>query len=148
MLTSADDSRLEPLFDRLHAAVDVPAYWAAVQSILNEVSSTPRWNDLLRQLHLHVETTAQRVTAREARSAVQRLRRSRLVAASPGELSALMSQLTPAEHEIFELVRNGLSNKQIAYELHKSIRTVKTQLTSVYKKVGVRSRSQLLARLS
>lgn len=53
--------------------------------------------------------------------------------------------LTAAEVQLIRLVHAGLSNKEIAARLHKSIRTVKTQLTSIYRKYEVRSRTRLLA---
>lgn len=60
-------------------------------------------------------------------------------------IRALPGELTGAERELVHFVRIGFSNKEIAARLDKSVRTVKTQLTSVYKKCGVRSRSRLLA---
>lgn len=60
-------------------------------------------------------------------------------------MRALPGELTVAERELVQFVRIGFSNKEIAARLDKSVRTVKTQLTSVYKKCGVRSRSRLLA---
>ena len=40
------------------------------------------------------------------------------------------------------LVARGLSNEQIAQELHLAVSTVKRHLANVYQKVGVRSRSE------
>ena len=60
-------------------------------------------------------------------------------------IRSLSGELTVAERELVQFVRIGFSNKEIAARLDKSVRTVKTQLTSVYKKCGVRSRSRLLA---
>ena len=53
--------------------------------------------------------------------------------------------LSLTQSELVHFVRIGFSNKEIAARLDKSVRTVKTQLTSVYRKCGVRSRSRLLA---
>ena len=41
-------------------------------------------------------------------------------------------------------VARGLSNKEIADELGKSPATVKNQLVSVYRKLGVKSRIRLM----
>lgn len=59
---------------------------------------------------------------------------------------SMLGRLTTAEREIARLVLAGKSNEEIASELGKSINTVKSQLTLTYRKLGVSSRSQLLAR--
>ncbi|WP_214413098.1 LuxR C-terminal-related transcriptional regulator [Sphaerisporangium fuscum] len=51
--------------------------------------------------------------------------------------------LTPAERRVIELVAGGLSNPQIAEELHYSRKTVEVYLTRVYAKTGLRSRVEL-----
>jgi DNA-binding CsgD family transcriptional regulator len=53
--------------------------------------------------------------------------------------------LTPAQARVAQLVAGGLSNPQIARELHMSVRTVESHLTRVYREYGVSSRSQLAA---
>ncbi len=56
--------------------------------------------------------------------------------------------LTPAQARVAELVASGLSNAQIASELHMSLRTVESHLTRVYEEHGVKSRTQLIAALA
>ncbi|MGO9508453.1 MAG: helix-turn-helix transcriptional regulator [Mycobacterium sp.] len=51
--------------------------------------------------------------------------------------------LTPTERDVVRLVRDGLSNKDIAAQLFISTRTVQTHLTHVYTKPGATSRVQL-----
>jgi len=46
-----------------------------------------------------------------------------------------LSMLTPAEKEIYNLRRRGLSKSQIAQQLYKSINTIKTQLRSIKNKI-------------
>jgi DNA-binding CsgD family transcriptional regulator len=53
--------------------------------------------------------------------------------------------LTPAQARVAELVAAGLSNPQIARQLHMSLRTVESHLSRVYREYGVTSRSQLAA---
>jgi len=53
---------------------------------------------------------------------------------------------TPTERLVAELCATGLSNEEIATRLLVSVRTVKTHLTHVYAKVGVRNRAELIAR--
>src|SRR4029078_328094 len=52
--------------------------------------------------------------------------------------------LTPAEHDVVQLVSEGLTNKDIAARLFVSPRTVQSHLTHVYTKLGVSSRVQLV----
>lgn len=58
------------------------------------------------------------------------------------------SGLTRAEQRIVELVASGHSNREIAAELFVSVRTVETHLGSVYRKLAIRSRTELVRRFS
>jgi DNA-binding CsgD family transcriptional regulator/tetratricopeptide (TPR) repeat protein len=64
-----------------------------------------------------------------------------------GRAPAPPHQLTPAEARVARLVADGLSNQQVASELVVAVSTVEATLTRVYRKLGLRSRSQLAARL-
>ncbi len=55
--------------------------------------------------------------------------------------------LTSTELRIAQLVRDGASNREIASRLYLSVKTVEATLTRVYRKLGVRSRTQLSSRL-
>jgi DNA-binding NarL/FixJ family response regulator len=57
------------------------------------------------------------------------------------------SDLTETEQRVAELVARGLSNRQVAAELFVTVRAVESTLTKAYAKLGVRSRTQLTARL-
>ena len=56
-------------------------------------------------------------------------------------------ELTPTERRIAELAAEGLANKEIASRLVVSVHTVEVHLSHAYAKLGIRSRSQLAARL-
>jgi DNA-binding NarL/FixJ family response regulator len=56
--------------------------------------------------------------------------------------------LTPTEERIARLVAAGKSNKEIAAELYVTVRTVETNLSRIYAKLGLRSRGELAAWLS
>jgi DNA-binding CsgD family transcriptional regulator len=55
--------------------------------------------------------------------------------------------LTSTEARIAGLVRDGASNREIATQLFLSVKTIEATLTRVYRKLGVRSRTQLSSRL-
>lgn len=57
-------------------------------------------------------------------------------------------ELTPTEARVAELVAAGLTTKQIAARAFLSPKSVEGVLTRVYRKLGVRSRSQLAAKLA
>jgi LuxR family maltose regulon positive regulatory protein len=63
----------------------------------------------------------------------------------PGN-QALVEPLTPRELEVLGLVREGLSNKEIAERLTITLNTVKKHSSNLYGKLGVRSRTQAIAR--
>ena len=76
--------------------------------------------------------------AEEARTELSRVGARRPAAAGA---------LTPTERRISELAANGLSNKEIASTLFVTVHTVEVHLSHAYAKLGIRSRSQLAARL-
>lgn len=57
------------------------------------------------------------------------------------------SELTDSERHVAELVASGMSNREVAEALFVSVKTVETNLTRVYRKLGIRSRAQLGTRL-
>jgi DNA-binding CsgD family transcriptional regulator len=56
--------------------------------------------------------------------------------------------LTPTERRLAGLVSEGRSNKEIAAILFVTPKTVETQLSRIYGKLGVHSRTALARRLS
>ncbi|WP_114394444.1 LuxR C-terminal-related transcriptional regulator [Oleisolibacter albus] len=63
-------------------------------------------------------------------------------AASGGGGSAGMPALTQRQRDVLRCLREGKSNKQIAYELGLSEGTVKIHVTAVMRSLGVRNRTQ------
>lgn len=60
-------------------------------------------------------------------------------------LRALVATLTPREHQVFDLIVRGKINKQIAYELGTTERTVKAHRHQVMEKMKVRSLAELVS---
>ena len=57
-------------------------------------------------------------------------------------------ELTETERKVAELVALGMSNKRVADALFMSARTVQSNLSRVYRKLGIRSRSELASQMS
>ena len=57
------------------------------------------------------------------------------------------TELTQTEHQVARLAASGQTNKEIAQALFVTTHTVEAHLTSVYAKLGVRSRTELVTRL-
>ena len=55
-----------------------------------------------------------------------------------------LDQLTPREHEVLTLIARGLSNHEIAEELHLSPLTAKTHVSRILMKLNARDRVQLV----
>jgi DNA-binding CsgD family transcriptional regulator len=65
-----------------------------------------------------------------------------------GRAPASEGELTATERRVAELVAEGRSNKEVAALLFVTVKTVERNLTRVYEKLGVRSRTQLASRLA
>jgi DNA-binding CsgD family transcriptional regulator len=57
-------------------------------------------------------------------------------------------QLTETERRVAELVVKGRSNKEVAAQLYVTVPTVEGHLSRIYRKLGVRSRTELAHRLA
>jgi DNA-binding NarL/FixJ family response regulator len=106
---------------------------------------------LRRTRHRH----AARIALGEALAEFERLGAPRYATAARSELQhvggrapAGAHQLTRAEERVARLVASGLSNKDVAAELYVAVSTVEATLTRVYRKLGIRSRSQLARSLA
>jgi FixJ family two-component response regulator len=62
-----------------------------------------------------------------------------------GEMQALVAALTARERQVFELVVRGKQNKQIAYELGTTERTIKAHRHQVMEKMKVQSLAELVS---
>jgi DNA-binding CsgD family transcriptional regulator len=75
------------------------------------------------------------------------VRRAEEEIARIGGRSPTRGELTPTERRIAELVAGGKTNKEVAAGLVVTERTVESALTQIYRKLDVRSRTELARRL-
>jgi DNA-binding CsgD family transcriptional regulator len=66
----------------------------------------------------------------------------------PSRRSVATEALTPTEERVAALVAEGRTNKEVAQALFLSEKTVEANLTRIYRKLGVRSRTALATRLA
>ena len=58
------------------------------------------------------------------------------------DFSDKLASLTPQQFRVLGMLAEGLLNKQIAYDLDVSEATIKAHITAVFRKLGVRNRTQ------
>lgn len=121
MLTSFSDDR---------ALLDA-ALAGAAGYVLKEIRS----NDLVESIR-RVAAGAQLLDNAEVRMRMQHLRET-----EEGQLL----ELTPQERKIFDLIGDGLSNKQIAEEMFLAEKTVKNYISNMFAKLGITRRTQAAA---
>ncbi len=121
-----------------HQRLEMPLELARTHLIAGEVARRARRKVTARD---HIETAravfgrlgagpwAQRAEADLARLGTRRV-------SGPG--------LTSAERRVAGLVASGRTNREVAADLYMGLRTVESHLTSIYRKLGVRSRSELV----
>lgn len=58
------------------------------------------------------------------------------------DLAEKIAALTPQQYKVLGMLSDGLLNKQIAYELNVSEATIKAHMTAIFRKLGVKNRTQ------
>jgi DNA-binding NarL/FixJ family response regulator len=74
--------------------------------------------------------------------------RARAELARIGGRHAAGDELTPSERQVAALVAEGHTNREVAAALFLAERTIEGHLSSIYAKLGVRSRTELAHRFS
>jgi LuxR family transcriptional regulator, maltose regulon positive regulatory protein len=93
-----------------------------------------------------LEALAGRGVAPHARTVLERRSLHHADPSSRAILPPGSEPLTDREHDVYRLLLDGASNKAIARTLDLSVNTIKTHVRTIYGKLGVRSRAQLVAR--
>ena len=65
---------------------------------------------------------------------------------SEAEVSEIVESLSERELEVLELIAEGLTNQEVATRLYLSLHTVKVHARNIYAKLGVKNRTQAVAK--
>jgi DNA-binding CsgD family transcriptional regulator len=126
---------------RVHRRIPVPFEHARTLLVLGVCQRrTKRWAAARRSLQQALDMFRRLGASLWAERAEKELGRIGGRAGSPLEL-------TETEWRVASLVAEGLSNRQVADRLFVSVRTVEGHLSGVYRKLGVRSRTELAREL-
>lgn len=110
--------------------------------------SAPRWNDeACNELGRFADAALGPLLAAAAGSGSLQQMEEVVAPERPGSDTAepaALAQLTPAELRVAQLVATGLSYKEVARQLGRSLSTVDHQLRSIRDKLGVRSTARLV----
>jgi DNA-binding CsgD family transcriptional regulator len=105
------------------------------------------WQRRAKQKAAARATLTSALAAFEALGAALWAERARAELARIGGRAAPDGRLTPAELRVAELVVDGRSNKEIAAALFVTPKTVETQLSRIYGKLGIHTRTALAQRV-
>jgi DNA-binding NarL/FixJ family response regulator len=81
-------------------------------------------------------------------AAYRTLARSQRAASPAQDLIKRLHDLTPQQLRVLEMLKRGLQNKQIAYELKISETTVKVHVSDILRKLNVLSRTKAIVEMS
>lgn len=90
------------------------------------------------------ETGVEQLVAAARRCGIDCAQLERVLLGAPGDATTATDVLTPREHDVLQLLADGLVPKQIATELGCTVSTVNNHLHHVYGKLGVASQARAL----
>ncbi len=108
---------------------------AAMAGAAGYVLKEVRSNDLIVSIR-KVAAGAQLLDDAEVRMRMRRVRDTE---------AGMLAELTPQERRIFDLIGDGMSNRQIAEQMHLAEKTVKNYISNLFAKLGVTRRTQAAA---
>jgi DNA-binding CsgD family transcriptional regulator len=145
----------------LAAEGDLAAALASLERALTVHERLPQPFDLARTLLVLGVIQRRARKRRDARETLERAlagfqglgaalwaAKARAELARIGGRAPTRDDLTPAERRVAELVAEGKTNKEVAAILVVADRTVESALTQIYRKLAVRSRTELTRKLS
>jgi DNA-binding CsgD family transcriptional regulator/exonuclease VII small subunit len=135
------EAALEAALD-VHGRADQPFELARTLLVLGEVRRRAQRRRVAR------ETLQRALAIFDDLGAPLWAERGRTQLASIGGRAPAGDELTPSERRIAELVAEGKTNKEVAAILVLAERTVESALTQIYRKLEIRSRTELARRLA
>jgi DNA-binding CsgD family transcriptional regulator len=143
------------------ARSDLSAARSALEQALVEHRRVPQPFELARTLLVKGEVERRAKQKRAARSTLEEAlglflalgaplwaRRARDDLACVGGSILPSGELTPTEHRIAQLVGQGKKNREVAEALFISVKTVEANLSRIFHKLGVRSRTELTRQIA
>jgi DNA-binding CsgD family transcriptional regulator len=140
---------------------DLSAARSALEQALVEHRRVPQPFELARTLLVKGEVERRAKQKRAARSTLEQAlglflalgaplwaQRAREDLARVGGAMLPSSELTPTEQRIAQLVGEGKKNREVAEALFISVKTVEANLSRIFHKLGVRSRTELTRRIA
>jgi DNA-binding NarL/FixJ family response regulator len=135
LLSAGDPGQLEPALDRAEAA-RLPLEAAELLIAAAELAARTDEHDVAR---VHAREAARRLAALGVNGWKGRLEPVRQATAAP----SIAAKLSPAEHRVALSVAEGRTNQEAAEALFLSTKTVDFHLQSIYRKLAIRSRTEL-----
>jgi DNA-binding CsgD family transcriptional regulator len=120
-----------------HARLPMPFDRARTQLLLGQLQRRQR------QKHLANATLTEALQTFEELGSLLWTARARAELERTNVSPTRGMELTPSERRVAELAASGITNRQIAAELFISVKTVETNISKVYRKLGIRSRAEL-----
>jgi DNA-binding NarL/FixJ family response regulator len=139
-----DAQALVAAAELLHSSSRPLLYAAAAEDAGGELARTDRGDEAVDQLNAAFDTYMGHEALADARRVGRQLRRlgvqRRIV--SP-RIKTGWDSLTDAELTVVNLIAQGVTNRDVAEQLHLSLHTVKTHVHNAFAKLGINSRAQL-----
>ena len=120
-------------------------YAAAAEDAGAELAHIGRGDEALDQLNAAFDTYMRHEPLADARRVGRALRRlgvERRIVSQPRAKTGWDS-LTDSELRVISLIAQGVTNRDVAAQLHLSLHTVKTHIRNAFAKLGINSRAEL-----
>jgi DNA-binding CsgD family transcriptional regulator len=129
----------------LHASSRPLFYAAAAEDAGGELARTDHPDEAVDQLNAAFDTYMEHEALADARRVGRELRRlgvERRIVSQPRAKTGWDS-LTDSELTVVNLIAQGVTNRDVATQLHLSLHTVKNHVHNAFAKLGINSRAQL-----